>query len=86
MSEATPALQKKAEAQVKRLKSADRSKLLKLLNKGKSEEIRQIEGIGEAKVKNLMKGRPYKKVDDAINITGIGEKLFGNIIKQAKKL
>ena len=68
------------------MSSANRSKVLKLLNKGKVEDIRKIEGIGEAKAKHLMKGRPYKKVDDAINITGIGEKLFGNIVKQGKKL
>ena len=68
------------------MKAADRSKALKLLNKGKIEDFQKIEGIGEAKAKHLMKGRPYKKVDAAINITGIGEKLFGNIIKHAKKL
>jgi len=67
------------------MKSGDRSKLLALLNKGKSEDLLMMEGIGKAKAQHLLKGRPYKKVDDAINITGIGEKLFSNMLKHAKK-
>lgn len=85
LSEATPALQKKAAAQVKRMKPADRSKLLTLLNKGKPEDFLKVEGIGKVKAQHLKKGRPYKKAEDAINITGIGEKLFTNMIKYAKK-
>ena len=67
------------------MKAGDRTKLLNLLNKGKSQDILMMEGIGDAKAKHLIKGRPYKKVDDAINITGIGEKLFSNMLKHAKK-
>ena len=67
------------------MKAGDRSKLLALLNKGKTEDILMIEGIGKAKAAHLMKGRKYKKVEDAINITGIGEKLFSNMLKHAKK-
>lgn len=67
------------------MKAADRTKLLKLLNKGKVEDILMMEGIGKAKAAHLMKGRTYKKVEDAINITGIGEKLFSNMLKHAKK-
>ena len=67
------------------MKAGDRSKLLSLLNKGKKEDILMMEGIGTAKAKHLMKARPYKKVDDAINVTGIGEKLFSNMLKHAKK-
>ena len=59
--------------------------MLTLLNKGKAEDFPKVEGIGKVKAKHLMKGRPFKKAEDAINITGIGEKLFTNMIKFAKK-
>ena len=67
------------------MKPADRSKLLTLLNKGKPEDFLKVEGIGKVKAQHLKKGRPFKKAEDAINITGIGEKLFTNMIKYAKK-
>ena len=60
--------------------------MLNLLNKGKTDAIQKIEGIGKERAATLMKGRPYKKLESVVDITGIGEKNFANIMKFAKKL
>jgi len=60
--------------------------MLNLLNKGKPDAIQKIEGIGKTRSATLIKGRPYKKLEAVVDITGIGEKNFANIMKHAKKL
>lgn len=82
----SPALRRKAEASVKQMKSAERTKLLKLLNSGNTRSLQKIRGIGKVRASYIVKGRPYRTLDAVVDITGIGEKTFANIIKHAKKL
>ena len=86
ISEASSKLRKKAEASVKKMKAEDRTKVLKLLNGGKSYSLQKIRGIGKVRAAHVIKGRPYKTLDSVIDVAGIGEKTFANIIKHAKKL
>jgi len=68
------------------MKDEDRTKVLKLLNSGKSYSLQKIRGIGRVRAASVIKGRPYKTLDSVVDIAGIGEKTFENIIKHAKKL
>ena len=68
------------------MKAEDRTKVLKLLNGGKSYSLQKIRGIGKVRAAHVIKGRPYKTLDSVIDVAGIGEKTFANIIKHAKKL
>ncbi len=49
------------------------------INKAKSEELQTIKGIGPAIAEAIIKGRPYKKLDDLLKVKGIGDKKFEEI-------
>ena len=83
---ANTALKKKAADITKKLKTTEKRKLLKFLNEGKPAELAKIPGIGKSRAENLTKGRPYKAVDEIVNIAGIGEKTFEKVAGYVKKL
>ncbi len=49
------------------------------INKAKSEELQTVKGIGPAIADAIIKGRPYKKLDDLLKVKGIGDKKFEEI-------
>ncbi len=83
-SDADKALQEGAAKEAAKLTAAQNTKLLKLLNTGDSAALQQIDGLGEAKAGNVMKKRPYAKVEDAVMVDGIGESTFSNMVSWAK--
>lgn len=61
------------------------ARLLDLLNTGELNALQAMPEIGEAKAKAIQKARPVKAVADLLEIEGIGETTFEQIIAWAKK-
>jgi DNA uptake protein ComE-like DNA-binding protein len=83
----TPATEKeKADAKkaASKLTPTQKTKLLTTLNKGKKEELMELPTVGEARAANLTKARPFKAVEDIIDVTGIGLDGLNKIIAHAK--
>lgn len=52
------------------------------INKATMEELTKLSGIGESKAKNIIDYRnqtPFKKIDDILNVKGIGKSIFEKI-------
>jgi DNA uptake protein ComE-like DNA-binding protein len=60
------------------------TKLLELLNKGTDEELATLPGLGATRLAAVKKARPIKEVPDLLNVEGIGEATFNDIIAHAK--
>jgi DNA uptake protein ComE-like DNA-binding protein len=84
LSESDKALQDSAAKMAAKLTPTQNAKLLKALNSGDSSTLQEIDGLGEAKAGNVIKKRPYAKVEDVIMVDGIGEATFGNMVAWAK--
>ena len=58
------------------------------INRAKAEELMKLDGIGEARAKAIIKGRPYKGKDDLVakNIIpqGVYDKISDQIIAKQK--
>ena len=58
------------------------------INRAKAEELMKLEGIGDARAKAIIKGRPYKGKDDLVakNIIpqGVYDKISDKIIAKQK--
>jgi len=65
----------------KSLSLSQRAKMLNVLNRGGTDELIKIPGIGAATIANIKKARPFDDVTDLGNVTGIGEKKFSGIVK-----
>ena len=66
------------------LSSSQRKSMLSTLNKGSSDDLIKVPGLGEKTIALIKKARPYKDVTDLGNVTGIGEKKFAGIVKHFK--
>ena len=49
------------------------------LNTATASELQSVSGIGPILATEIIKGRPYKKVDDLLRISGVGQKLLEKI-------
>ena len=58
--------------------------MLTTLNKGTSDDLIKIPGLGEKTIALIKKARPYKEVTDLGNVTGIGQKKFADIVTYFK--
>jgi competence protein ComEA len=49
------------------------------LNKASSRELQSLPGVGPSLAGRIMAGRPYRSVDDLLQVRGVGKKLMENI-------
>jgi len=49
------------------------------LNNASQEELELLSGIGESTAQKIIEGRPYSKIEDLMEVKGIGESIFGKI-------
>ena len=49
------------------------------LNTGSKEELEKLPDIGPVKAQAIIEGRPYKRIEDVMNVKGIKEGIFGKI-------
>ncbi|SIO19143.1 Metal-dependent hydrolase, beta-lactamase superfamily II [Singulisphaera sp. GP187] len=49
------------------------------INKASKTQLRKIPGIGQVLADRIVKGRPYRTVDDLVRVEGIGEKRLAEI-------
>jgi len=69
---------KKAEAKDTKKTDAKKSELMDI-NSASEKELATLPGIGEARAKAIVKGRPYKGKDDLVQKKIIPEKVYGDI-------
>lgn len=78
----------KADAEAKELVSdlttSQKKKLLGLLNDGDLEALTAITGVGAVRAKAIMKGRPFKSIEDLREVEGVGNKVFGDVVAYGK--
>ena len=74
----------KSEAEAKSLTSAQKTKLMKVINEGDDKALLAVPGIGETRAAAIKKARPVAEVLDLLKIDGIGEGTFSEIIAYAK--
>lgn len=74
----------KAEEEAKSLTSAQKTKLMKVINEGDDKEVNGLPGIGETRAAAIKKARPVADVLDLLKIDGIGEGTFSGLISWAK--
>lgn len=49
------------------------------LNSASKDELMELVGVGEARARDIIEGRPYSKLEDIKNVPGIGDATFENI-------
>jgi competence protein ComEA len=49
------------------------------INKASQSEIETLSGIGPSIAKEIIDGRPYSKLEDLLDVKGIGNAIFGKI-------
>ena len=67
-----------------KLTTSQRTKLLALLNKGKSSDLVKISGIGETRAKAIAAARPFEAVENVTLVAGIGDLTLSKIIAHSK--
>lgn len=80
---APAAVKAKAKSKAKKMKSTDRTELLRLLNRGSSNELQTLPGVGPSTAANIKAARPFNEVADLVDVTGIGEAKYNKIIDHA---
>lgn len=63
----------------KSLTSAQKTKLLTLLNQGNAEALQSLPGIGATRAAAIMKARPILEPVDLVQVEGIGEQTLVDI-------
>lgn len=74
----------KIEAIAKTLTSAQRTKLLNVLNEGDKKALMNLPGIGETRAAAIEKARPFADVADVVKVEGVGETSFAEMVAHAK--
>lgn len=67
------------------LTRSQKSRLLDLLNEAPPEELAAIPGLGPSKAAALVGARPIEKLEDLLEIRGIGPALYGRIMAYAQE-
>ncbi len=70
----------------KKLTPTQKTKMLALLNDGTASDLESIRGIGKSRAAALTKARPFKSVAQLINIRGIGNAVYSDLLAHAKSL
>jgi DNA uptake protein ComE-like DNA-binding protein len=70
----------------KKLTPTQKTKMIALLNDGTASELESIRGIGKSRAAALTKARPFKSVAQLINIRGIGNAVYSDLLAHAKSL
>ena len=52
------------------------------INNDSLEKLDSLPGIGPVMAQKIIDGRPYEKIEDLLNVSGIGESLFSKIKNQ----
>lgn len=52
------------------------------INSGSIDQLDTLNGVGQATATKIVQGRPYKKLEDLLNVSGVGESLFEKIKNQ----
>lgn len=74
----------KVEAIAKTLTASQKTKLMALLNDGDAKALETIPGVGETRAAAIKKARPFAEVTDVVNVEGIGEGTFAEMVAHAK--
>ena len=69
-----------------KLTATQKTKMLTLLNEGDSSELEAIRGIGKSRAAALAKARPFKSVEQLVNIKGVGNAVYSGLLAHAKSL
>lgn len=54
------------------------------INTASSSELEELPGVGPSTAKKIIEGRPYKRIEDIMNVKGIGEATFEKIKDKIK--
>jgi DNA uptake protein ComE-like DNA-binding protein len=63
-------------------KAADKKAELMDINSASAKDLATLPGIGEARAKDIIKGRPYKGKDDLVNRKVLTDKVYDGIKDQ----
>lgn len=74
----------KEQAAADSLTTAQKNKLMKVINDGDDKALNELPGIGETRAAAIKKARPVADVVDLLKIDGIGEGTFLGIVAWAK--
>jgi Holliday junction resolvasome RuvABC DNA-binding subunit len=66
------------------LTSAQRTKLMEMLNKGDEAALTSLPGVGPTRAKAIIKARPLKDVAALQSVPGLGEATVSDIVAHAK--
>ncbi|MCP4846478.1 MAG: hypothetical protein GY899_00845 [Verrucomicrobiaceae bacterium] len=69
-----------------KLTTTQKTKMLTLLNEGDAGELEAIRGIGKSRATALTKARPFKSVEQLVNIKGVGDAIYSGLLAHAKSL
>lgn len=75
-----------AKKMVADLTSAQKEKLLALLNKGDAKELAEISGVGKVRGEAIAKARPFESLEDVRKVKGVGDKVFADVVGYGKTL
>lgn len=74
----------KVEAIAKTLTPSQKTKLLDLLNEGDEGALMSIPNVGETRAAAIKKARPFADVTNVVNVEGVGEATFAEMVAHAK--
>lgn len=75
-----------AEKMVAELTTAQKKKLLALLNEGDAKALAEISGVGKVRGEAIAKARPFESLEDVRKVKGVGAKVFADVVAHGKTL